>query len=424
MYAQKDYPQRLGESPYSIAQKGSLVVADCNLLERFNKVVDPVSFNKLLTRRGIYLEDSDGYTDELGYHSLTAYDGTIYCSQVAGPGAWPDSPNTIVAFADKTYHLVADPVAQTIVDSWDGQIKDSGIFGPIQGWATYDLVIPEYTSINPLATTPNLTAKMRADQPDINIHYEVLETPRQMYIIKEGGANKWAFGNIEKIENLVPNGKTAQFENVTIVGIAKVDLGEDQAGFYMDALAFGDYATTHNVTNTIGYAWADLGEGVYIPPEVVVPPPPAPAEPVPDLPPPMPANPANPNGYKTTYRAFEEPEWYRIKRDVTVQEFDGRGSDRHLKTEKMLEITGMFMVAGQWYGLPLGSQQIGKWYGIADDAMLPVDNFIPTALTPIEKLAEHRKLSLDERVEIVKAKSSAQLERFKGYKERYFKKEN
>lgn len=414
MYKQQNYPQKQGDSPNSIAQKGSLLVASCNLLTRFDKQVDPASLNKLLTRRGIYLEDQEGYNDELGWHSITAYDGTIQCEKIGGPDEWPTTTLAIMSFADGTYHLVEDASAQTIIDSWDGTIRYANTLGPHTGWASYGTIAPLPVPLNPNAV-PEPTIKIRTEQPDINIHYEMLDTPRQMYIIKEGGATKWAFGNVKKIEDLVPNGKTNQYENTTIVGIAKVDLGEDMAGFYMDALAWGDYATTGAVKNTIGYGWADLAEGTYIPP-VIEPTSEPVIEPIPNLPPPSPPNPANPNGYKTTYRPFSEPELYRLTQDVIVQEFDGRGSDRRLKAGRRYEIAGVFTFDGMFYGRPYGTE---KWFGIDMEAMMPVDDFMSPELNIPEKQAMHRRLSVNEQVDVVFAKASVQYERLKNYKKRF-----
>ena len=131
-YGQKNYYDKMGGGNggkpafYTIAQTGCFVTSFCNLLQRFGKDIDPPSFNRLYTQRGLYIDVDDGVKDDLGWSSITAYDGQVRSAKV-GVG-WPADNNAIVKFAytsPKTGHptthfcLVADHQAKTIVDSWD-----------------------------------------------------------------------------------------------------------------------------------------------------------------------------------------------------------------------------------------------------------------------------------------------------------------
>ena len=160
-YGQTSYPDLQGiNGKYTIAQIGCLLTSFCNLLRKFGRDVDPASLNRLFAERGIWIDIDDGIRDELGWASVTAYDGSVHVSQVGG-AAWPGTNNAIVKFHYQSRYrpwltgangvkipnmldhfcLVADEVEHTIIDSWDGQIKTSPYGEPV-AFATYEALGP------------------------------------------------------------------------------------------------------------------------------------------------------------------------------------------------------------------------------------------------------------------------------------------
>lgn len=174
-YAQTKYQDKVGNGPYTIAQVGCFLTAFCNLLtDRFNKKIDPPSLNRLFIKRGLYLrapEDGPNVYDDLGWASITAYDGTVHVI-LTGADSWPTNPNSIVKFyyqsishpwldASHTkknmvthFCLVADPVNHLIVDSWDGLVKHPGGYGEPVAWATYADIEPLPVIAPPPAEAP------------------------------------------------------------------------------------------------------------------------------------------------------------------------------------------------------------------------------------------------------------------------------
>lgn len=165
-YGQKNYSQKMGNGPYTIAEIGCFLTAFCNLLQKYGVNVDPASLNNDFIQRGIYLnapEDGAGVKDDLGWNSVTAYDGQIKVTGTVDHGTartagWPSSNNAIVKFYYQSisqptvngkpnmithFCLVADQNAHTIVDSWDGVIKSPGAYGDPVAWSTYDSVVPQ-----------------------------------------------------------------------------------------------------------------------------------------------------------------------------------------------------------------------------------------------------------------------------------------
>lgn len=144
-YAQRNYGQIQGiGGRYTIAQIGCFITAFCNLLERFGTPIDPPTLNNIFRDRGIYIDVDDGIRDDVGWSTITAYDGSVAVAQT-GAGAPPHS-NAIVKFNYKSpntgqftthFCLVADRNAGTIIDSWDGQVKSWNVYGGPIAYATY-----------------------------------------------------------------------------------------------------------------------------------------------------------------------------------------------------------------------------------------------------------------------------------------------
>lgn len=159
-YGQKNYNELQGIAPqkYRINQIGCFLVAFSNLLQRFGKDVNPVNLNAVFRDRKIYVDVDDGVKDDLGWGSVSAYDGNVVVAQSANNAIVPSS-NCIVRIkannAFGTHFCLVDRIENGvvyIVDSWDGSIKKSSYYGPITGWAEYRNTTPQ--PVQPVVPPP------------------------------------------------------------------------------------------------------------------------------------------------------------------------------------------------------------------------------------------------------------------------------
>lgn len=486
-YGQKNYPDIQGiNGKYQIAQIGCLVTSFCNLLKRFAIDISPAELNRVFIARQIFIDVDDGVRDDLGWASITAYDGSIHVAATGGGGGWPQTNNAIVKFHYRSiqhptlpngqpnmidhFCLVADAAQHLIVDSWDGLVKQPGVYGAPVLWASYEQMVPVAVStplpviapapapvptpppanedhiyrlvggdtITAIAQRNGYTAQELLDHngltwaearnlpvgfalhlplrvvnqptPD-NIRYEPIGSTKIMYVANPAGAEKWAFANVKKISDVITAGHVIFGTVVDIVAVAHVPIGTEEAVYYMDKLAFGDYLTTGKVTNTIGFSWADLKEGTPPQPEpepAIAPEPtpeplptPAPVEPAINYDPGDPDN-AQPNAYKDTYRSME-PKIYLAKQDIIVHEYDGRRPDRKLLSGYSVSIGGTFTKNSILYGRPYKSSLNGYWFGIPMDVLEDEAELYGLKLSLPEKVAM-KKTSRDETFTVFLAK--------------------
>lgn len=147
-YGQKNYADIQGiNGKYRISQIGCFLTSFCNLLERFDTPVDPPTLNRIFVERGIYIDVDDGIRDDLGWQSVTAYNGQIVTTVKSGGVT---ERNSIVRLSASnsfgTHFCLVDsirPDGVYIVDSWDGQVKHHNVYGPITGWAVYTYNKPQ-----------------------------------------------------------------------------------------------------------------------------------------------------------------------------------------------------------------------------------------------------------------------------------------
>lgn len=149
-YGQKNYADWQGIPPqrYRISQIGCFLTSFCNLLERFGRGLPPNQLNNIFINRGIYIDVDDGVRDDLGWQSVVAYDGHV-ALQKTGTGI-PPHKNSIVRIKATnsfgTHFCLVDRIEGStvyIVDSWDGAVKNSNVYGPITGWAAYGDIKPQ-----------------------------------------------------------------------------------------------------------------------------------------------------------------------------------------------------------------------------------------------------------------------------------------
>lgn len=178
MYAQRDYPQILGNppNPYTIAQIGCFLTSFCNLRTRYGRPVDPPTLNNFFRDHGLYLDIGDPGRDGLAFSSISQYDPNVVLT-ATGLGA-PPSNNAIVKFIYNGglthFCLVNDVNNGTIVDSWDGQVKSWNVYGGPKSWATYkdnlgggSEVMADITN----AQENELSIGVTGDMPGVNYDY-------------------------------------------------------------------------------------------------------------------------------------------------------------------------------------------------------------------------------------------------------------
>lgn len=173
-YGQKSYNEKIGggnggkPAVYSIRQVGCFLTMFCNLLERQGRGVDPLTLNRIFIDRGIFIDIDDGVRDDLGWQSITAYDGQIVVKSV-GTGRPPESP--LVGLKLKLRgavggyhfvlfdHFVGDEIY--ILDSWDGQVKSIHAYGELVQWCQFgdntpQAVTPYVAQVIPQSTGETL----------------------------------------------------------------------------------------------------------------------------------------------------------------------------------------------------------------------------------------------------------------------------
>jgi hypothetical protein len=172
-YGQINYNELIGRTnpanglqpKYRIATTGCFLVGFCNgLKDEFGIEITPLELNAKFRDNGIYVDAAplDGILDDLGWGSITAVFPNIVVSG-SGKGAPPTS-NAMVEFdynsfqtGNPTTHFcwVYSAENHQIIDSYDGQIKDWGVYGGPKAWACYDNHAA--VQIDPVQFTPQVT---------------------------------------------------------------------------------------------------------------------------------------------------------------------------------------------------------------------------------------------------------------------------
>lgn len=152
-YRQIDYSQHTGNGPYPLSATGCVVTSFSNLLEEFGISINPASLNDYFNAHGVFLpspEDGAGTRDDLGWGSISAFDGRVVVTTTGG--GWPSTNHAIVKFeyvshrtGQRSTHFckVADYSQQTILDSYDGVTRSPGYYGSPVAYATYELHAPQ-----------------------------------------------------------------------------------------------------------------------------------------------------------------------------------------------------------------------------------------------------------------------------------------
>lgn len=161
-HAQTQYPQTQGiRGKYTIHDIGCFITGFANLLTyRFGQNVDPLTINNILRDTDRYIDVDDGIRDDVGWQHVSYINGNIVVSKI-GKG-WPSSRNAILKFNYQSprtrqfvthFCLVEDPAAKTIVDSWDGKVKQNPYGEPLE-YAEYVNVAQSVTPAQPPTPQP------------------------------------------------------------------------------------------------------------------------------------------------------------------------------------------------------------------------------------------------------------------------------
>lgn len=403
----------------------SLAVAFSNLLLKFGIERDPISVR-------LQLETDN---EPLDWAAITSIDPRLMPTRVGDHTNWPNDAHTIIRFsyikengqpADH-YCVVANPANHTIIDSKDGKVQYSGIYGEPVGWASYAFVeledeadTPDETTVpeeiilkqrtgvlfkvvggdnvytistryqlsvddilehNELKDPSEIKAGMyiylpltTAQKDNRPVSYEILATPRAMHVSHAGGAKKWSFGNVRTWKDIRDNGQHyQQNHNLMIVAIAHVPIEEDTAAYYMDAISFGSFKTTGLVRYTTGFNWQHLADGHvfpdYVPQEIID------ADTVKvieDAVQEVEVIPEPDMSFKETYRPLVPgPVLYQFAQSVIIHDLEGKRHERVMEEGKPITIAGTFEVTHEGktttYGLPaplIKDGVIVAWYGI------------------------------------------------------------
>jgi len=399
-YAQTNYQQKVGNGPYTIAEIGCFITAFSNLEEAFSISLDPATLNAFFTDHYDYLADpSDGagVKDDLGWESIAAFDSTIHVSRIVDHGTeqtagWPSTSNSIVKFyytghsGVKETHFckVADPVAGTIVDSWDGKVKLPGsYYGQPVAFAEYAKIAPQPV-IAPISQPPAIVeAPVAPPAPEVpplppapvkpaNTLYTKLETPLDLVTNKQP-TNKWAldFPNDTKAVSV------EQFTEATpFLAYGKAQRTDnDKPCYYMTQADFGEADTTGIPTNNNGVNTVDLSPAPT--PEATS----ITAVPTPEATAPNPDGSENikvtvkPTNWQSSYTKFLGITEYVANSTVTIHDIDDDVSglpDKELLKGQTVNVAGIFDRDGVKYYRTAISAANGTWFGIPVTALTKV----------------------------------------------------
>lgn len=160
-YGQKNYADIMGAGGrYRINEIGCFLTSFSNLLERFGIGVSPADLNRAFIQRGVYIDIDDGIKDDLGWQSITAYNGRIGTTVKSGQ---VDNRNSIVRIAAGgrwgTHFCLVERIENGVVyvvDSWDGVVKPASVYGPITGFAVYDIINPQQVGVPDMITEADI----------------------------------------------------------------------------------------------------------------------------------------------------------------------------------------------------------------------------------------------------------------------------
>lgn len=481
-YGQKDFKEIMGiDGQYTIADEGSFLVAQCNLLQKFGTNISPLKLNQFYDGKGTYARINGTVRDDLFWDSVTEFDSSLVI--LGMDSGWPSTDLAIVKFqyqsvqepyVDKGgepipnvithFCAMADHTKNLIIDSYDGEVKEAGVYGipvsyTIYGKKTRQQERAKSQPFNKFYTvlqggesaweiarklkTPAIEliehndfedsehipggSKIRLPYPipvaeQAEVTYEVFDNPRPMHVSIEGGTRKFLFGNVKEWADLRFTGSLLkQNASLNIIAIARVPVGEEIASYYMEASALGDFYNTGRVNLTVGFNHSHLSDGHIEQPEI-------PVQPIvmerlievveEKLEAIKEPEPINYDAWKETYKAFETGDKLSIlKGNLTIHDLDDRHPPRYKEYPDEIVTTGTFTGPdGLEYERPPRSPTSYHWYGIPSNMLEPESEVYNTNLELYEKVAARLPLSLPEKTFEVFARNVMGVRRLKvGY---------
>lgn len=453
-YGQKNYNEKQGiNGKYTIREIGCYLTAFCNLLERFGMGVDPITLNRVFKERGIYIDVDDGIRDDLGWQSVTAYNGHIVASSINNSGAVPPNRNSIVRIKAKnqfgTHFCLVDRIENGVVwvvDSWDGQVRKASYYGPISGWATYVNNTPQ--PVKP-APTPAYDGDTIVVQPGWGISHaakaagypDFASEARWNAIAQLNGHGSYGSFKLSPGQRIkvgkysapapapqpAPQPKPAPEPpkadpNIALVTIQPgwgVSHAMKSIGYpkelYSDA---GEWAKVAEVNGQ------KLENFKLVPGQVIkvrkytppaTPPTPAPvAAPVSPQPEVKPAEPAKPKDFRETLDKTVSGKYKAVKPTIVKDYNDQPQPDLNMPAIVSVDVQGVFEKDGNKYYLTKKSAENGWWYGIPVDALDVVeldktildedDEIFQVDMDDIDNSPTHKKLSNREHLVALVAK--------------------
>lgn len=336
MYAQKDYPQKLGKSDNTIAEAGAFLTALANLLKRFDKEADPRTLNNFFLIKGMDAA-------QLTVGAISVYDPAIAVNTL-GVGV-PQFNDSIVKmkYHSKltgeeaiTYCLVADVTQGTIVDSFDGLVKSWNVYGGPVSFVTY-------AQYPPLVVTA-LKAPEKAPEPtpesiDVEIYTKAYSSSDDATARLEdtGIVKPGSYLVLQQVEDaiLISSGEGDQKYWINTADLAEPIIETDNAKDE-DADGIIDLHQDDDI---------NLSQGIYEAP------------------------PAKKFEWQQTYTPGLGVIDAIAVMDVEVIDYTGENAPAELKTGQKTPIAGKFEIDGKVYFRTKTSVDNGHWYGIPREAV-------------------------------------------------------
>lgn len=387
-FAQKVYPQKLGNGNYTIAEAGCLLTMFCNGLQVINgSAPDPVTLNQFFLENNVFIKDSDGALEDLAWNSITHFDPTITVSSV-GTTAIPPSNlagvefhyNSVQTGVPIDHFCWVDHIENGqiyIIDSWDGLVKSPAEYEPTYhtpiAYATYVKTLP--VPVPPVPVAPPAAPLISGNSEDT--YLIVTQVPG--YTSATQAVNHTGSNSTVQPRSYYVFNRAYDMINVTeIVG---------KAGWWINP---ADNVVPSPPTATVSAVTSTPTVVTVVPnPEAYV----------------------NPNLWKTTYTPFNSDrsvEYYQLDpalnlTSIVITDLAGQSKDLTLDVGENVPLQGTFSGPDDLlYGRTVNSVTNDRYYGfpmakmIHETALAIYD----TTTTPLERIATDTMNSRDKLLKI------------------------
>lgn len=449
-YAQKNYPQELGNGRYTIAQAGCFLTSICNLLAtHFDLAIDPPALNNFYRAHGHYMKDPDGAHEDLSWSSPTVFAPSVVVGGIGHTGE-PTSGQAIVVFhytSPRTgqpieHYCAVDRIENgqvCIIDSYDGLVKApsqyQAAYGHIRMWAVYVLK-HKPTPPPPVHTAPHGAAPF----PSTNETYKVL-VALHGYVTAQTAASRL------HSNSTVPPGvyrifnKASGMINITtqpgrpgwwinpgdnvIAGTAPPKAAQYEVHYAVPGYMTATEAATHKdavvTVSPAQYYVFNTAEGMFnvtrikdkpgawINPRDNVPNGQAPRKAQESVPEPKPDPAATGTSWRVSYKPHRQR--YVALNSTVVHDLGGQRPDVMLRQYDIVPVAGTFTGPdGKLYARTQNSANNFWWYGIPMDNLVSEDEVYHATTTTATRQVTNM-LTLRDRLVIVAAHCYASIEK-------------